>query len=69
LGTVTKLGPDGKPGWTFAIGGTSTVPNSVAARGATFAVAGTSHGSEDFDPGTGIDVVFGDIIFLSRFTF
>jgi len=32
-------------------------------------VAGFSNGSGDFNPGAGIDIVFGDIVYLSRFGF
>ena len=32
-------------------------------------VAGGSSGSGDFDSGPDIDIVFGDILYLSRFTF
>jgi len=32
-------------------------------------VAGISYGSGDFDPGATMDLVLGDIIYLSRFTF
>jgi len=66
---VTRLHSDGTPAWTFTSGSTATSARRVAARGTTFAVAGFSSGSGDFDPGAGIDIVFGDIVFLSRFAF
>jgi hypothetical protein len=68
-GLVIKLGADGKAAWTFAFGSGQTNPRMVTSRGADFAVAGISSGSGDFDPGAAFDIVFGDIVFLSRFTF
>jgi hypothetical protein len=66
---VTKLGADGAGAWTFTAGTAATTAKAVAARGADFAVAGFSSGSGDFNPGAGIDIVFGDITFMSRFSF
>jgi hypothetical protein len=66
---VTKLNSDGTSAWTFLFGGPGSGAQTVAAQGGSFVVAGTSSGSGDFDPGAGIDVVFGDIIYLSRFSF
>jgi hypothetical protein len=36
--------------------------------GAGFAAAGFSAGSDDFDPGTALDIVFGDLVHLSPFS-
>jgi hypothetical protein len=66
---VTKLNSDGTSAWTFLSGGPGTEGLTVAAQGGRFAVAGISSGSGDFDPGAGMDIVFGDIVYLSRFTF
>jgi hypothetical protein len=66
---VAKLGSDGTPDWTFATGGPSGSADSVAARGGSFAVAGASQGSGDFDPGAGTQIFDGDLRFLSRFDF
>jgi hypothetical protein len=68
-GTVIKLGPDGRPGWTFAIDGPAS-PTTIAARGTSFAVAGgmSPPASVDYDPGPGMDVLDGDT-FVSRFSF
>jgi len=67
---VTKLNADGTPAWSFAPGSSVHASvQTVAARGGSFAVAGISYGSGDFDPGATMDLVLGDIIYLSRFTF
>src|SRR6266700_786916 len=49
---VTRLCIDGTGVWTFRSGGSSTTAQAVAARGASFAVAGLTSGSSDFDPGS-----------------
>jgi hypothetical protein len=66
---VTKLGPGGIPGWTFATGGLDGSADTVAARGSGFVVAGGNRGTGDFDPGAGMQTIDGDVRFLSRFTF
>lgn len=66
---VAKLGPDGAPGWTFVTGGPGGSADSIAVRGGSFAVAGFSQGSGDFDPGPGTNILNGNIRFLSRFDF
>ncbi len=67
---VAKLSADGIPAWTFATGSPSGSADSVAVRGSTFVVAGSSFGSGgDFDPGAGTQILSGDIRFLSRFNF
>jgi hypothetical protein len=66
---VTKLNIDGTAAWTFASGNGGTSARAVAARGTSFALAGLSSGSGDFNPGSGFDIVFGDIVFMSRFSF
>ena len=66
---VTRLGATGNAVWTFTSGSAQTSAATVVARGTSFAVAGGSSGSGDFDSGPDIDIVFGDILYLSRFTF
>ena len=66
---VTKLSSDGGSGWSFAPGSSNTVLESVAAGASTFAIAGHHSGSADFNPGPGMDIIFGDVTFLSRFAF
>jgi hypothetical protein len=66
---VTKLNADRSAAWTLRAGNDSTSVRSLAARGASFAVAGTHSGSADFNPGPGVDIVYGDITFLSRYGF
>jgi hypothetical protein len=66
---VTRLTGDGGSVWSFMPGSSNTTAMTVAAAGSRFALAGFNSGSGDFDPGAGIDVVFGDIIYVSRFNF
>jgi hypothetical protein len=66
---VTKLNGDGTSAWSFNVGTTSTSPRAVAASSTGFALTGSSSGSADFNPGAGFDIVFGDVTFLSRYTF
>jgi hypothetical protein len=66
---VTKVNADGTAAWTFASGTAGTSARTVAARGTSFALGGLSTGSGDFNPGSGFDIVFGDIAFMSRFSF
>jgi hypothetical protein len=63
------LNGNGSSAWTFTTGTDSSNARSVAASSTGFALAGTSSGSGDFNPGAGIDTVFGDVTFLSRYTF
>ena len=42
---------------------------SISSAGNTFMIGGSSDGTADFDPGPAIDPVFGDLSFVSRFTF
>jgi hypothetical protein len=42
---------------------------SLATSATAFTVAGISSGTQDFDPGPGVDLVFGDVAFVSRFNF
>jgi hypothetical protein len=66
---LTKLKADGTAAWTLAAGGSSTSAHAVAASGTGFALSGVNSGSADFDPSAGVDIVFGDATFLSRYTF
>ncbi len=68
-GFVTKLNGDGTSGWSFAIGQIGITPMALAARGSRFAVAGASKGYNDLDPGAAVDLVSGNVLFLSRFNF
>jgi hypothetical protein len=66
---VTHIAADGSSVWSFSLGGDLTRPLSISASGNTMLVGGTNSGTADFDPGPAIDPVFGDISFVSRFTF
>ena len=66
---VTRLTATGASVWSFAIGGDSTGVLYVSSGSSFFLVSGSSSGTADFDPGPAIDPVFGDITFVSRFTF
>jgi hypothetical protein len=68
-GFVTRLTADGGAVWTFLAGGPSTLTLSVAAGATDFAVAGSSSGSADFDPGPDVDLFSGDLTFVSRYAF
>ncbi len=66
---VTRLTANGDSVWTFPIGDSSVTLTAVATSATAFTVAGISSGTQDFDPGPGIDLVFGDVAFVSRFNF
>jgi len=66
---VTRLTSDGGSVWSFLAGGSSTYASSVASRGTRFAIAGTSSGTVDIDPTASVDIMFGDVAFVSRYTF
>jgi hypothetical protein len=66
---VTRLTAAGASVWSFALGGESTGVLFVSSASNSFLVSGSSSGTADFDPGPAIDPVFGDITFVSRFTF
>jgi len=66
---VSRLTPNGDSVWTVPIGDSSVSVQSVASSGTSFAIAGSSSGTEDFDPGPSLDLLFGDLSFVSRFTF
>ena len=67
---AARLTESGASVWTFPVGSDAAVVLVSAASSATaFAVAGTSSGTQDLDPGPGIDLIFGDIALVSRFKF
>ena len=66
---VTRLTATGASVWTFPFGNSPVTLTSVSSNATTFAVGGTSSGTQDFDPSPAIDLLFGDIAFVSRFTF
>ena len=66
---VTRLTADGGSVWTFGAGDNFGNIRSVASAGGAFVVAGTNSGSGDFDPGPDYDLIYGDVTFISRFTF
>jgi hypothetical protein len=66
---VTRLTADGGSVWTFAAGENGGLVRSVASAGAGFVVAGTNSGTGDFDPGPDLDLIYGDVTFISHFTF
>ena len=59
---VTRLTPNGDSVWTMPIGDSAVRCCSVASSGTSFAVAGTSTGTQDLDPGPSIDLLFGDVV-------
>ena len=68
-GFVTRLTASGDSVWTLPVGDSSVSLTSIGSNATSFAVAGTSSGTQDFDPGPGLDLIFGDIAFVSRFNF
>jgi hypothetical protein len=67
---VTRLGPTGSSIWSFEVGPGQASALSISSSGTGFMVGGTSAGGTvDFDPGAAIDPIFGEISFVSRFTF
>jgi len=66
---VTKLNANGTSAWTLASGVSGATAHSVAASATNFAIGGNHSGSSDFNPGAGIDIIFGDVTFLSRYSF
>ena len=66
---VTHFTADGASVWSFSLGGDLTRVLSISAAGNTMLIGGANSGTADFDPGPAIDPVFGDISFVSRFTF
>ncbi len=67
---VTRLTTAGTSIWSFEIGPSQVTALSVSSAGNNFLVGGTSNGGTvDFDPGPAIDPLFGEITFVSRFTF
>jgi len=68
-GFVARLSASGASLWTIPLGNAQVSPTSGTANATTFTVGGTSSGTQDFDPGPAIDLLFGDIAFVSRFNF
>ena len=66
---ATRLTTDGGSVWSFLAGGSSTYSSSVTSRGTRFAIAGNSSGTADIDPTSGVDIIFGDVTYVSRYTF
>jgi hypothetical protein len=66
---VSRITADGASVWTFNAGDGGSFVRSVASAGGGFVVAGTSSGSQDFDPGPDLDLIYGDVLFVSRYTF
>jgi hypothetical protein len=66
---VTRLTPNGDSVWTMPIGDGSIAVNSLTSTGTSFAVTGNFGGTQDLDPGPSIDLLFGDVSFVSRFKF
>jgi len=66
---VSRFTATGGSVWTFAAGEAQASALSISSAGSAFMIGGTSFGTVDLDPGPAIDPVFGDITFLSRFTF
>ena len=67
---VARLSPDGVGVWTFGIGAEQTTIRTVAARGGSFSISGsTGGGSADFNPGPDVDPIYGDVVYVSRFRF
>ncbi len=68
-GFVSRLSASGASLWTVPVGNAQVIPTSGSANATAFAIGGTSSGTQDFDPGPAIDLLFGDIAFVSRFNF
>lgn len=68
-GFVSRLSASGASLWTIPTGNAQVIPTSGSANATAFAIGGTSSGTQDFDPGPAIDLLFGDIAFVSRFNF
>ena len=66
---VARLTSSGDAAWTTIIGGAGSTALSLAAAGNRFVVAGHSTGSNDFDPGPGVDPFDGNLSFVSVFTY
>jgi hypothetical protein len=66
---VTRFTADGASVWSFSLGGDLARVLSISAAGNTMLIGGANLGTGDFDPGPAIDPIFGDISFVSRFTF
>jgi hypothetical protein len=66
---ATRLTSNGAAVWSFLAGGESTGSHRVSSRGVRFAISGTSSGTADIDPTPGVDIIFGDVSYVSRYSF
>jgi hypothetical protein len=66
---VTRLNSNGPSVWTFAAGSAATNARAVTSGATGFAISGNHSGSAEFDPGPGMDIIFGNVTFLSRYSF
>ncbi len=66
---LTRLSAGGAAVWSFPVGGPGTTAYYLASSGGRFAVAGASSGNVDMDPGPALDLIYGDITFVSRYGF
>ena len=67
---VTRFDAAGASIWSFASGGMQASTLSLSSAGNTFMIGGSNGGgTSDFDPGPAVDPIFGEISFVSRFTF
>ncbi len=69
---VTRLTASGASVWTIPFGdglNQQVSLTSINSNATSFVVGGTSSGTQDFDPSPAVDLLFGDIAFVSRFSF
>jgi hypothetical protein len=66
---VARLTPNGDSVWTVPIGDSSVALDTIASAGTWFSIGGNSSGTQDLDPGPSMDLLFGDVSFVSRFRF
>ncbi len=72
---VTRFTAAGGSVWTFEVGKMFEDPTmgaaalSISSAGNAFIIGGSNDGTTDFDPGPAIDPVFGNLSYVSRFTF
>jgi hypothetical protein len=72
---VTRFTAAGGSVWTFEVGKMFEDPSmgaaalSISSAGNSFIIGGSNDGTTDFDPGPAIDPVFGNLSYVSRFTF
>ena len=67
---VTRLTTSGASVWSFELGASQASALSISSAGNSFVVGGSSNdGTVDVDPGPAVDLIFGEVSFVSRFTF